>query len=373
MVHPTVDNGTPFVAETLFVSNEEGRPIAVPVLKATYSIGEDGGLDLAEEQAPLSITGEHWGEPGESSLRLEAEIAFVKEATDVVLLGHAHAPRPGCTEVRVVLSAGPIRKAVDVIGDRVWEKGLGGMRIGDPEPFERVPLVWERAFGGHDETPDRERHHDREARNPVGVGFHAKRSRLGAGSPLPNLEQPDRRIRRWSARPTPAGFGFLAPHWAPRAERAGTYDEAWERDRAPLLPVDFQRRFFNAAPDDQIVEGGLAADAEVEITHVSPSGRLAFRLPGLAPPSAIVATKRTGDVRLELAFDTLVIDADARRVTLLWRACTPLDDGPLDVRHVRIDCANAPARPGVVEEPASNVVPLFPSDDRQPAAGARGD
>ena len=36
-------------------------------------------------------------------------------------------------------------------------------------------------------------------------------------------------------RPAPVGFGPLAPHWQPRCDFAGTYDQAWQQDRYPVL------------------------------------------------------------------------------------------------------------------------------------------
>src|SRR5437016_2718537 len=95
-----VQNGTPFAFEALFLADEEGRPLLVPVVKATYEIAARG-LTLAEEQIPLNPAGDAYGDPAESSYRYEPECAFVKPATDVVLVGSACAPRSGTTEMLV--------------------------------------------------------------------------------------------------------------------------------------------------------------------------------------------------------------------------------------------------------------------------------
>jgi hypothetical protein len=248
-----------------------------------------------------------------------------------------------------------------VIGDRTWDRGLGGWRLSDPTPFDRLPLVWERAFGGWDDSPGHEKHHAYEPRNPVGVGFHARRSRLEPGVPAPNLEDPTGPISRWRSRPRPIGFGFVGPDWEPRRRFAGTYDERWQRDRAPLLPDDFDRRFLNAAPEDQIVPSPFPPNATFDITNVTPEGRLSFRLPDLTAPTARVSHKRGPDETLHLDLDTIVVDTDAMELTMLWRRHATLRDGPLDVRAVCVDCANAPVR--TTREP-SNVVPLFPETRR---------
>jgi hypothetical protein len=66
----TLENQTPFVAESLFLADEEGTPLLVAVVKASYALS-DKGLTLAEEQAPVNPAGEPWGRPGESSIRYE--------------------------------------------------------------------------------------------------------------------------------------------------------------------------------------------------------------------------------------------------------------------------------------------------------------
>ena len=101
MGHPEIDNQTPFVFEPLFLADEEMRPIVVTLVKATFDIGSEGEVELAEEQRPFCAEGEPYGEAGESSYRLEPETAFEKPATDVVLVGHAHAPAGGVAQMQI--------------------------------------------------------------------------------------------------------------------------------------------------------------------------------------------------------------------------------------------------------------------------------
>src|SRR5437762_614166 len=233
-----VQNGTPFAFEALFLADEEGRPLLVPVVKATYEISPRG-LTLAKEQIPLNPAGESYGEPGESSYRYEPECAFVKLATDVVLVGSACAPRSRTAEMLVAFQLGPLKKGARVVGDRVFFKAMGTIGMSRPMPFERIPLQWERAFGGWDRSDEHASKHEVELRNPVGVGFRARKTRFEDGVRCPNLEDPTRPFKGWGDRPAPIGFGFLSPNWQPRAGYAGTYDESWQKERAPLLPRDF--------------------------------------------------------------------------------------------------------------------------------------
>ncbi len=334
MGHPQVKNETPFAFEALYLVDEEFRPLLVPVLKGTFTIGREGRCMLADEQIPLNLGGTSWGdEPEKSSYKYEPEVAFTKPATDVVLIGHAYAPRGDIREMIVALRVGPVGKEVLVLGDRIWFKTLGSVSMSGAVQFEKIPLVYERAFGGWDrDNPDR-RKHTCEPRNPVGTGFRA------AGGfvehiRLPNLEDPRAPIKSFGDRPAPAGFGFTSPHWQPRAALAGTYDEAWKNDRSPLLAKDFDRKYLNAASPGLVAPGYLRGDEPVVIVGASPEGRLAFSLPGIAPPEVRVALAEGAAQSVPLVLDTVIIEPDDRRVLLLWRGNLVLRTGPHDVREI---------------------------------------
>ncbi len=333
MGHPTLENETPFTFDMMGLADEEGRPLLLLVVKATYDFG-DAGLKLAEKQVPVKWGGKPWGKPGESSDRYEPEAAFIKPATDVVLLGHAYPPQKGATEGLVALQVGPLKKAVRVVGERTWFRSMGHIAATKPLPFEKLPLTWERAFGGWDRTDAAKPAF--EPRNPVGVGFRASPRHFEEGLKLPNLEDPAEPLREFGQRVTPVGFGFTSPHWQPRAKYAGTYDEAWNKTRKPLLPKDFDRRFFNAAAPGLVAPGYLKGDEPVVISGASPKGRLAFALPGQAAPVIIAELASGEDAKPELHLDTIILDADAEQVLLLWRGHVVLSEGVHDVRGLRI-------------------------------------
>ena len=141
MGHPRIENTAPFVFEMLFLADEGARPLFVPVVKATYSFPDNGQLVLVEKPMPVNPAGEFWGDPNASSYKYEPETAFIKPATDVVLIGHAHAPRNGTKETLVSLQVGSLKKIVKVLGDRIWGKVLGKTIMTNPVPFEKIPLL----------------------------------------------------------------------------------------------------------------------------------------------------------------------------------------------------------------------------------------
>ena len=167
MGHAAVDNNTSFVVETLFLADEEMRPLAVPLAMLAFSIGPTGRLKLAEKPPAIPLCGEFFGDPAETSPKYEPQAAFVKLATDVVLVGHAYAPVPGTTAVDVGIRVGPVEKVARVTGDRTWVKSFGMIGPTSPEPFEKIPLRWERAFGGWDRTDADPARHSFEPRNTV--------------------------------------------------------------------------------------------------------------------------------------------------------------------------------------------------------------
>jgi hypothetical protein len=334
MGHPRLENKTPFAFEALYLVDEEFRPLVVPVLKATFTIGRDGRCLLADEQIPLNLGGEYWGDdPEKSSYKYEPEVAFTKPATDVVLIGHAYAPKGSIKEMMVALRVGPVGKEVLVMGDRIWFKALGSVSMSGAVQFEKIPLVYERAFGGWDrDVPDR-RKHACEPRNPVGTGFRAAGG-FAEHIRLPNLEDPRAPIKSFGDRPPPAGFGFVSPHWQPRAALAGTFDEAWNKDRSPLLPKDFNRKHMNAASPGLVAPGYLRGNEPVVAVGVSPEGRLSFSLPGMATPTVRVALADGAPQAVVMALDTVIIEPDDRRVLMIWRGNQVLRTGPHDVREV---------------------------------------
>jgi len=354
--HPELENTTPFAFEALYTNDEDGRPVVAPLVKATFDIGVGGVLGLAEEQVAIRFTEESHGEPGSSSPRFEPESAFTKPATDVVLIGHAHALRRGTVQSEVSVRVGPVAKTVRVTGDRHWTRRFLGIAATRPEPFEKIPLTYERSYGGWDRShPDPERHSFHPA-NPVGVGFRARRTRWEEGARLPNVEDPAAVLRRYRGKSRPAGFGFTAPHWEPRRLFAGTYDASWERDRMPLLPKDFDRRFFNAAAPGLVAPGYLRGDEAVLVRGASADGTVSFRLPGIHPPAILLSFRDRLDETLRTKLDTVIVDLDERKLLLTWRAFTALDDGPLDVRSIAVHAENAPT-PQASQQP-SNVLNL---------------
>lgn len=333
-----LENKTPFSAAWTVLLDKRGAETLVLAVKATYVFDGTGRVTVAQKPSPIRLPDVFYGEPGRSSVRYEAELCPCKPATDAVLVGDAIAPAPGTTQLDVSLRVGPLFKKVRVFGERRWKKSLfGGYTLSDPEPFERLPLVYENAFGGKDTSSENPKHHAQEARNPLGRGFRAKKSELDfVGLPAPSIEDPNHLLNHPGDGPAPQGFGFIGRDWQPRVSYCGTYDAQWREERAPLLPLDFDERFHKAAHPDLVAPGHLTGNEVVEIVGCRPEGRVRFALPGSQPKAGIVLGGKA--VPLDLRLNTILLDTLNSSASLLWKGSLDINRKLPDLTCIHCSC-----------------------------------
>jgi hypothetical protein len=231
----------------------------------------------------------------------------------------------------VGLKVGTMVKQFAVVGDRWWRQRLGGVAASEPEPFVSLPLSYDVAFGGTDRREEAQGRTDTYLPNPVGRGYCRHASRAD-DLPLPNTEALDQPVRAPDDHARPMALSPIGRNWAPRAAYAGTYDQHWIENTAPLWPEDFDPRYFQCAPPDQVVPY-LAGGEEVVLQHLTPDGRRAFRLPALPMPVTFIPHKGR-DAARSASVDTLVLETDAGRMTLTWRCPLPLAGSVFDVKEV---------------------------------------
>lgn len=355
-------NRTSFAAQLMnFAPGVSGAtPRWSLIAKGTFALRPSGGAVVpAARPSPLAVSDvpPTEGDPAVLPPRYESDFVPFKPRADCLCVGTAHPPGGASAGCVVSFAVGKhFDKSILVVGDRQWVAKLGGLRVGATEPamFRAMPVTYENAYGGQDESAK-----DMSAAfapNPSGKGY-AISGKTAVGRPLPNLEDPVKLLRGWSDRVEPRAFGPVGRMWQPRLGWAGTYDERWQRERAPRLPVDFSEHYYNAAPDDQQVEGYLRGDEEVRLTNLHPAhSTLTCRLPGVrlrafaatAPPSA-AGPRYVGPSLREVTMnlDTLWVDAEALRLILVWRA--RWEPQPGDARVLLVE------EPVEAPRPAANV------------------
>jgi hypothetical protein len=347
----------------------EGGIVLTVVVKATFEI-HDGGARLAEEQLPIFYDNVEYDEDPPGRVRFENDLAPFKPLADVVVAGEAVAPGGRTVrQMQIGLRVGSLVRTLLVVGDRHWSfPSLLAVAPAPtrPKAFERMPITYDRAYGGVDAKAGRIYYH-----NPYGKGFAAKRKPSSLHKlPLPNIEDPRSRVKSWRSRPRPAGWGFYAPGWLPRMNLMGVDMEKG------VLSGSFSFAFYNAAhPDLQIDD--LRGDEEVDLRNLSEEGRLRFRLAGIRPEVAVTLAAAEGvapaatdagggeaaradgvtieggvsgrTAPLEMKLDTLCLIPHERRYYQLWRGIVPVAD--LDASEVE---AIHVALPGDASPPAGS-------------------
>ncbi|WP_338415401.1 DUF2169 domain-containing protein [uncultured Sphaerotilus sp.] len=314
-----------------------GRELLVVVIKGTFVLPKlDEAVRLHDAQVPLVMADTFTGAPGLSAPVHEVDFAPRKPACDILLVGSAHAPQGRPTErTDVVLRVGPMLKRFDVVGDRVWQAGLTGIRVSDPGPFVRQPISYDVAFGGVDQASEDPADHDAYMANPVGRGFHRHlKTDWVDGRPLPNTEAIGQPVQWPTEAYAPMAFGPLGRGWSSRSQWAGTYDQHWRDEVFPFLPRDFDERYFQAAPVDQQM-GHASGPLEVAMRHLTPDGLRHFVLPYFDAP-VHVFPKQGEREDYNAVLDTIVFEPDHERFTMTWRVTRPLRRNLFEIGQVLV-------------------------------------
>lgn len=321
-----VYNQTPYVYQQTMGMDVAGREYLSLVVKGTFGFPDnrDQTPTPCPAQTPLVEADEFTGEPGYSATKWETDFAFRKAKCDVVLQGSAYAPgRKPVERVQVGLKVGEMQKTFQVVGAREW-RVLGPVVMAtDPQPFTKMQFSYDTAFGGvcaldpDDELPPAY------MPNPVGMGFAAfkNQSRL-SGTPLPNTEEDGAEVTSPYEDYRPMGLGPIARSKPERLKYAGTYDDDWKDNVFPFLPKDFDERYYQCVGRDQQI-AHPATGTPVVLLNLTPRGKEAFYLPETTLPIRIFRGRETV-LQDSPKPDTILIDAEARLFSMVWRVEVPI-------------------------------------------------
>jgi len=313
--------------ERVVIFDRTGRETLVVIVKGTFDFSQGATL-VSKQQAPIIQADEYYGDPAETSIIRTSDFLPVRMNTGVTLSGHAIVPGGKTGRMNIGIRVGTLMQKAVVFGNRT-----GYRDINSPEPFERMPLKWENAYGGLDTSHDNDKHHASHAANPVGKGFIAKRSKLDSASvALPNIENPDHLIRDPYDHPQPVGFGPVPPFWEARSKYAGTYDDAWQKERAPLLPDDFDERFLQAAPVALTAKGYLQGDERCELVGMTEDRHIRFDMNASCPTIGVRFARK--GMRSKPVLESLHFDTDARQFFVTWKSMLDIQGKVEELKNI---------------------------------------
>lgn len=342
------------------MSDHQGRRMIGVHFKSTFKLQSDGSCNYDTPQAPLLIRPIIDLEGNE--VFSESDVYPEKFGVDFVLMASAYGRGRGSMEASIRLAGRHVRLAV--FGERRCSyRGPGTLTVGQPEPFDTMPLLYDRAYGGIDPTvPDQrpvenildllEHHPGMYPRNPIGKGYAVfeNAERLD-GLELPNIENPAALLRperiivpgpdAWWRQPFPWGCEWFDKSWYPRCAYIGVMPETLpiddremyevvhrmlespQRERYPDSPDTFDYRIFNAGSPGLLFPS-LRGDEAVELVGMSDAGRDVVRLPG-RPPEMVV---RTGGRPHALVphVHRILVSLEEGGVSIVWHASMPAPD-----------------------------------------------
>jgi hypothetical protein len=320
-------NATPFAAIDVPMRDRVGRQVVVAIVKATYTVVRPDRLVLADAPAEVRLADVlRDDQSAYSSPLYPSDLCTDKLGTDVVVVGEAVSRKPVVhvdVAIRVRQSTFPIR----VHGYREYFRGLLEVAISAPVPFERMPIDFERAYGGCSDDLSIV-----DLRNPAGVGVARQDAQL-IGTRAPQIEHPTVPHKTSKDRHPPVGCGAVLPHWSPRRERAGTFDEIWQATRMPLMPDDFDLRHHSVAAPGLSFESPLAAGDSISVLNMTLPELFAFTLPSL--PINLRARYDDRDEEVRPSIDTVLIEPGKARVEVVLRRAFSVGRGRSRLREVR--------------------------------------
>jgi len=355
------------------VEREDGR-YAVILAKRTYKI-ERGRCVLVspDDQNPICFQEIPYAElepPMVSPIIAADESMAFKLATDLVIQGSAYAYDGQTRKTTASVRFGNVERHLNVYGPRHGDfDGSGRPRFTDPQPFDEVPLRWDRAYGGFDLVAFKRRgvpwlrnapkmdfhplattpyHYPR---NPCGSGYLWDQDEESFyGLRIPQVEHASSRVTPeriavktadgWMRGPLPGCWDFQPLEFFPRCAYLGL-PPSYEKET--LLPAEIELGY---APKDlleikPLQKAEKASDVRLEVaqlaapgmtfSHINPDEHFELRnlrkekpvyhldLPG-EEPRFLIELGPKDVIEPEARINHVVLRLDLDEVEILWSA-----------------------------------------------------
>ena len=317
-------------------------------LKATFAFDSDGELQILEEQPPL-VYGDYFDPntanavfenlPATAELIYPSDTTPFKPVTDIIVIGNARSNTPR-SEWLCGLKIANVNKKLRLTGPRSWSKNyISGWKLSEPAPTTEIPLRYDHAFGGRlypDKAFDALKPDELNIENPLGLGFLAGHiAESGKSYPAPQIEYLDSPIGKDPSKPSRvAGFSAMPGSFWSRLQLSGTYDDAWEKNVAPHIPLDMDLRYWNTAPSDQQVSPDLEGAELLSLAGFLADGDINIKLPNLVGWAQVDYAGGNQEAN-QMWLDTVIVDLDKRQINLRWGWLIKEDPA---IRRIQLAC-----------------------------------
>ena len=340
-------NHTPLVSRaTVTQLNGVAERCGVVIAKATFHFSQGETQLDTQSLVALSL------QPVPTELgALPPDLPYLAwdDRFEVVVLGCAHSSRP-ITEMRVAVSVGAVRNELIVTGDRVWMSRGSELEMSAPVPFTRMPLTWERAFGGRCqvEIDDGAFIEVLEPLNPDGRGLdvevesrrHAGLLKAPNGFPrysyrraAPNVERPGYRITCAQDRPEPACWATRPLVTGLRAKHLVDGLSAGRPTPREAESFDSLLSGLRSAVDEWVIDRPELG-VPVVLDGLTPDGKVSFPLPRSQVFADYVVGKRQGT--LSLPAQQLVLLPETKRLLMVYGTMFRVPYQPDEERSLRL-------------------------------------
>jgi hypothetical protein len=325
-------NQTPFSVKLHPHTDTAGRHLTLLITKATWRI-DTGRLAPPEQQVaifdqPQSL---RLGEfdlddmqraalgkrDQDKATWIDHDLVPPKPNFDLLVAGYVTPPEAHRgLKIKATIQAGSRQAHVEAHAPRFWLKGVPNYTIeSSAKHLHRTPMSY--AFADFQ----------------AGFPLQAEESHP---QQLPWLQRSGATCRRKQHDKHPAGFGYWPENATHRQRYTGTYDKVWERDRKPFLPKDFDNRFYNSAHPDLQWPQPLQPGTEIRLIHLAETPELTLSMPGLELAAQVTTESGAQLPPATLKPDTLVIEPDQQRMSLIQRTALPEGQGANALSSIRL-------------------------------------
>lgn len=318
-------NFTPFPCSAGWERDAAGHSHYVVTLSARFRAGGDGRVHFHPDQIAPRQSALYEGDDPNGLLLEDAELGLPRDGVDILLAADAMLDGDAPQKAReIALTLGDLTRRLYLLPPMLRDRRGHAQLV--PGPSGPVALDWRAAWGGGIPQGGEAPAHPE---NPLGTGaLGTEREALPRLADDPGALVPGQPVRPFAA----VSPGPIPRGWPQRARLAGTFDDAWSRTKAPLLPDDYDPAHGHAASPGQ-VHPGLTGGEEITLSGaLSPAGEAPWRFALPALSLRMESFHRGAWTARPMRLQRVLVDARGGTLRMIWNGALTLARIADDVR-----------------------------------------